>query len=155
MINNKKGLSMIVSTLIIILLVLVAIGIIWTVVRNVIDSGVDTVDVSSKCLNLDIAIKGLDCATDPDCDVYFERGPGGEEPNGLMMAFTGVTAGQNFVVDYTIVADTLEELELLTVSANDVETILGEDVTAVEVTPYYDDSSGVAQLCGTSVSYTA
>ena len=39
MFSNKKGLSTVVTTLIIILLVLVAIGIVWVVIRGVIESG--------------------------------------------------------------------------------------------------------------------
>ena len=40
--NNKKGLSTIVATLLIILLTLVAVGIIWIVIRNVVQTGTDS-----------------------------------------------------------------------------------------------------------------
>ena len=53
---NKKGLSTVVTTLIVILLVLVAIAIIWVVIRNVIESGAGQIDVRSTCLGIDLKI---------------------------------------------------------------------------------------------------
>ena len=44
MIKNKKGLSEIVTTVIIVLLVLVAVGILWAVVGNMLQGNVDTID---------------------------------------------------------------------------------------------------------------
>jgi flagellin-like protein len=54
---EKKGLSAVVTTLIIILLVLVAVGIIWVVVRNVVEEGGSTIDLSVKCLD----VPGCEC----------------------------------------------------------------------------------------------
>lgn len=51
---KKRGLSMVVTTLILILLSFVAIGIVWVVVKNVIDSGAEEVTMDSFNLNLEI-----------------------------------------------------------------------------------------------------
>ena len=51
---NKKGLSMVVTSLIIILLVLVAIGIIWVVVQNIITEGTEQVSLGKFTINLEI-----------------------------------------------------------------------------------------------------
>ena len=51
---NKKGLDAIVTTIIIILLALVAIGIIWAVLRNVVQQGADQVDNNAKCISVDL-----------------------------------------------------------------------------------------------------
>jgi len=59
--KNKKGLSAIVATLIVILLVLVAAGIIWVVVRNVIGDG---------CIDKEIPIKLIDVTTGKDFIVF-------------------------------------------------------------------------------------
>jgi len=52
--NHKKGLSTIVATLVIILLVLVAVGIVWVVVRNVIERGTNQVDINAKCIGAEV-----------------------------------------------------------------------------------------------------
>ena len=51
---NKRGLSTIVATLIIILLVLVAVGLIWVVVRNVIQDSAEQVQLGRFTLDLSI-----------------------------------------------------------------------------------------------------
>jgi hypothetical protein len=55
MVNTKRGLSTIVTTLIIILLVFIAIGIVWTVIQNVLTEGVENIDTRSFTLDLEIS----------------------------------------------------------------------------------------------------
>ena len=43
--ESKKGLSAVVTTLIIILLVLVAVGIIWVVVQNIVTEGAESISL--------------------------------------------------------------------------------------------------------------
>ena len=52
--ENKRGLSDVITTLIIILLVLVAVGIIWVVVRNVVQSGSEQIDITTRCVAVDL-----------------------------------------------------------------------------------------------------
>ncbi len=52
--SDKKGLSGVVTMLIIILISLVAISIVWVVIRNVISKGVEDVSLSKYTLNLNI-----------------------------------------------------------------------------------------------------
>jgi hypothetical protein len=51
---DSKGLSTIVATLLIILLTLVAVGIVWVVVRNVIQNGAEQVSLGKFTLDLEI-----------------------------------------------------------------------------------------------------
>jgi len=51
---KKKGLSTVVTTLIIILLVLVAIGIIWVVISNVITQGSEQIFLDKFTMDLDL-----------------------------------------------------------------------------------------------------
>jgi hypothetical protein len=83
MLYNKKGLSTVVTTLIIILLVLVAVGIIWIVVRGVIEQGADQVDVSSACPLIDVRIIGNGTCTSTTCTVNLERKAGGDTFGGV------------------------------------------------------------------------
>ena len=61
--KNKRGLSAIVATLLIILLTLVAVGIIWFAVRNIVQGGADQIEASAKCTAVDIS------ATDASCEI--------------------------------------------------------------------------------------
>ncbi|MEK6906721.1 MAG: hypothetical protein AABW81_03800 [Nanoarchaeota archaeon] len=82
--KNTKGLSTIVATLIIILLVMVAIGIIWVVVSNMLEGGAGNVDVASKCQQVDMKIKSVpstclgQVAGIISCVVTVERASGGD-----------------------------------------------------------------------------
>jgi len=50
----KKGLSTVITSMILILLSLVAVGIVWVVIRNVITETVDDISISSVVLDLDV-----------------------------------------------------------------------------------------------------
>src|SRR3989304_7922796 len=52
--RSKKGLSDIVANLLVILLVLVAVGIVWAVVRNVIDRGAEDIELGQFTYDLNI-----------------------------------------------------------------------------------------------------
>lgn len=51
---NKRGLSTIVTTLIVILLTLVAIGIVWAVIKNMLDESVDNISLDQITIDLEI-----------------------------------------------------------------------------------------------------
>lgn len=74
---NNKGLSTIITTLIIILMVLVAIGIVWYAVLPMIQSGSETVDLSTKCIGIDIKGTVTQCIEGAnstyDCTVNLKR----------------------------------------------------------------------------------
>ena len=53
--NNKRGISGLVTTLIMVLLVLVSIGIIWTVIKNILSGGVEQISLGQ--LTIDLKIK--------------------------------------------------------------------------------------------------
>lgn len=52
--KNNKGLSTIVATLLIILLVLVATGVVWVVVRGVVQGGSEDIEISAACLDVQV-----------------------------------------------------------------------------------------------------
>ena len=54
--KNKKGLSGIIVTIMMILLVIAAIAILWLVIRNFIQEGTGTMNVATECLNVDLVI---------------------------------------------------------------------------------------------------
>ncbi len=83
--NNKKGLSTIVATLLIILLTLVAVGIIWLVIRGVVQGGADDVNISSKCLSSEVVVTQVNSAGGDLYDVTLNRKRGTDEIGGVKL----------------------------------------------------------------------
>lgn len=90
--KNKKGLSDIVATLIIILLVIVAAGIIWGVVRNVVQQGADQIEAGQRCFSISLEIENA--IKDGDDGNYSIRvwNKGTEIIEGIKIAISNNTA---------------------------------------------------------------
>lgn len=151
MINNKRGLSAVVTTLIIILLVLVAIGIIWVVIRNVIEGGTETADYAVKCLAVDIRATALNCSAVNTCTVTMNRKAGGEPISGVKLVFYNTTTGTS-----TAAIGVVGNIATLTTNTTAPQTTTGVNwANRVSVTPYFKDSSGNDQLCSQPSVYSA
>ena len=146
---NKKGLSTVVTTLIIILLVLVAIGIVWVVIRGVIESGSEQIDVSAKCPLVDIKISSSGVCGNttaiPDCTYTISRGSSGEETGVFyrVAAFDGTN---------TATADGLEIGPLITRTETVTLSSAINNATEISVTPFFR-VNGVPKLCSNSNTY--
>jgi len=158
--ENKKAMSMIVSTLIIILLVLVAVGVVWVVVNNLLQSGADQVELASKCREVNLQATKVDCSNAHDdwgveaepliqCAVTLERGTGGEAIDGAKIIFTNETGTSNDEVEFYL---SLGPLEVKTNATLDGINI--PNSTKIKVVPYFKDDSGNEQLCSNSFEYT-
>jgi hypothetical protein len=147
MIKNKRGLSTIVITLILILLSLVAVGIVWVVVNNIIKSGAKGIDTSAKCLNVNVEATAVKCAG-TNCNVTLMRtGTESEAITGVKLVFKNSTAGTS-----SAVIDEPGNIEVLAgKSINDVPAGIVPD--KIEVTAYFEDDSGNEQLCGQTTSF--
>jgi flagellin-like protein len=142
-IQNKKGLSAIITTLLVVLLVLVAVGIVWAVVSNLIRGGAEDVELASKCLNVDVRATAVNCASASSCVVTLERsGSNNDAIAGVKMVFRDATNSLSSAV--------IDE-------AGNIENLVGKSVTDVdsgvtapdkiEVTVYFEDASGNDKLC--------
>jgi len=143
--NNKQGLSTVVTTLIIILLVLVAVGIIWGVVNNLLTKSSETIGSSTKCLDLDIratkiANNSAD-GTDDDYKVTLKRSSAGDNEEIYAKVFFTNSAGDSYIGDFTNGL-----LPLASDTMNFDQTTVA-NATKVEVTAYYLDKSGAEKLC--------
>jgi hypothetical protein len=146
---EKKGLSAVVTTLIIILLVLVAVGIIWVVVRNVVEEGGSTIDLSVKCLDVSVKATGVTCGYTgtKSCNVTYTRESGGDDIDGIKIVYSdGIESLSQDVVG------NIEPLVTKTETGFNV-TALG-NVTSVEVAVYFGDEGGTPQFCSTTRTFT-
>lgn len=150
MIQDKKGLSTIVTTLIIILLVLVAIGIVWVVVRGVVEEGTSEIDIKVKCIDVNVRATAVaNCVGDPAvCDVTLTRGAGGDAIGGVMLVFyegtTATATPHNEVGDIGALGST---------TALAVPTGLTTP-DRIEVTAYFTDDQGKDQLCSQASTFS-
>ncbi len=79
--KNVKGLSTIVATLLIILLTLVAVAIIWVVVKNIIKSGADEVSMGKFAIDLEISQVKISNST--GINIAVKRNPGEAQLSGI------------------------------------------------------------------------
>lgn len=147
MIKNKQGLSTIVVTLIIILLSLVAVGVVWAVVNNLIKGGTTGVEFGAKCLNTNVEATTMNCsgATTKICTVQLTR-TGSETTSigGVKLVFRNVTTGVNSaLIDVPGDIASLVGIKI----TEDTGVAVADGVNSVDVTPYFTDASGKTQIC--------
>lgn len=130
--RNKRGLSGIVATLLIILLVIVAVAVVWTVVRNVLDEGSEKVGFSTITTGVDV--QGVQVAGDT-ASVTVKRDVGEGNVVGVKVV---VSDGQNSVSEEFM--QPMEELEERTFDVDISE--LGGDPVEVLVAPILTLDSG-------------
>jgi flagellin-like protein len=129
MLKNKRGLSGIVVAIILIALVLVAAGILWVVIGNLLDSGSKDISGTEKCLGLIIEPTSLECnATLDECTIRLDRpsisGPG--KIDTIYLTFKSDTGeGDEIPIEQNIVSfmtRTYDSSEM-NVSVSDVESV--------------------------------
>ena len=143
--ENKQGMSAVVTTLIIILLVIVALGIIWVVVKNVIDSGKEQVEWAEKCRPVEIqAVKIVASGANFDeYDVTLSRTGMGDVIAGVKLVFSNGTVYSD-VAEFGIAIAVLETKTSATLTGINVA-----NATELQMTPYFIDDLGEEHLCQT------
>jgi len=144
----KRGLSTIVSTLIIILLVFVAIGIVWVVVRNLVSGGSSQVDLASKCLEVVVTPTKVVSLGNVYNVTVLRTGSGSEmEISGIKLIFTSNSSDSNFIHN---VPGNIAPLSVKTISV-EIQDISNPD--KVDAVVYFKDNSGNDQLCTDKGTY--
>jgi flagellin-like protein len=139
--KNNKGLSAVVTTLIIILLTIVAIMIIWGVVRGLLDNSSNTIDKSTKCLEIDIQATKVINTSDGNYSVTVTRTAGGEDIiEGLEIILSSDT-------DASDVLDTAEGFAPMNMKTYSIYKLGLANVTTARVSAYFTDDNGEKQRC--------
>jgi len=147
---EKKGLSTVVVSLILIVVALAAVAVVWVIVNNVIGGSTGQVNLQKDCLDVKLTPTRLVCsgATNSTCDVTVERGAGGKAIAGIKLSFTNSTEAVNFVETS---AGDIAQLEKSTVSAVSTGIV---NADKVDVNAYFLDGSGNEQVCSTASTYS-
>jgi hypothetical protein len=136
---EKKGLSAVVTALVIILLVLVAVGVVWIVVKDIVERGVTSIDVTSKCLEVDLRAVEVIETSPGNYNVTIERRAGGEEIEGVKLNFFNSTDSSG-VIDF---GTSIAELE--TESRDITADII--NANKIGYSAYFKDVSGNDAAC--------
>lgn len=146
--GDNRGLSDVVTTLIIVLLVLVAIGIIWVVVRNVIQQGSEQIDISGKCLAVDLTALAMTpvASEDGNYSVTIKRNAGGDAISGVKVTLFNATNANSGPIEF---GSAIDELETTTQKVEAKILVANK----LEYTAYFVDASGNQQLCSQTGTY--
>jgi len=149
--ENKQGMSAVVTTLIIILLVIVALGIIWVVVKNVIQGGVEQVEWADKCRAIEITAVKINETVEGSYDVTLKRTGAGEDViAGVKLVFSDGTEYSD-VVEFDIAIEKLQT-KITTGIVALIDSVATNNVTnadELQITPYFIDDLGEEHLCET------
>lgn len=131
---KKRGLSTVVTSLILILLVLVALGIVWVVVKNILSQNTDDITTGKFTVNMKIKSVSVDTSVN-NISMNIQRTTGQGNLEGFQFIVTNGT-----LTEVIRIPTNLKEIEEgvfelnLSMNASSVEKIV--------VVPYYKTSSG-------------
>jgi len=146
--NNKRGLSAVIVTLLLVLLSLVLIGIVWVVVNNVVSGGTQQITSNSKCLNSQVEITAATCTqTVGDCNVTIKRISGTDDIDGVRLIFYNAAGDSS-------VNDSIGNIQTpATRRALDISTGIA-NITKIDVTVYFLDTAGKVSPCSSPSEFT-
>lgn len=92
---NKRGLSEIVTTLIMVLLGIVIVGVIWAVVSGLVNNTKTQAELSSKCQDSALSITYAACTSGNVCTVTVKREQGTDQLAGVIVSIQGTQGAAN------------------------------------------------------------
>lgn len=158
MVNNKKGLSTIITTLIIILMVLVAIGIVWYAVLPMIKSGSQQVNYANMCMGIDFKASLDSCTSSGtpavySCDITIKREPTSSSTSidGIELAFADETSSTEDIAYYNDNVITEKKIianeNLIGTDEEDKESFEFQPYKISRVRAYFLDEDGKKNFC--------
>jgi len=155
MMRNNRGLSTVVTTLIIVLLVLAAVGLIWGPIKSLLTNSASSLD-QTKCFNLNIKITKAKLAngSTTNYSVTLKRFDAASNVKnaGVKLIFYNNTESSN-TIDFNDDVNGGKYFgspQVYTAKINGNVT----NATKIEVLPYYiDEDTGNKQVCSTSAEF--
>ena len=153
---NKKGVSEIITTIIIVGIVLVAIGIVYAVIMPIIRGGTQNIDYSERCIEIDLRPTSLSCTpieASPNyaCTANLQRnaGTGNAEFDGVVAVFSEGTNTKT-ITKATGNIEVMKTGEFVTTVADGVNF----GATKVKIAVYFDKTEGGEYICPGTTEYT-
>ncbi len=153
MINNKRGLSTIIVTVLLIGLTIAAVGIVAVVVNNVLNKQGQTTDFATRCLAIDVSATSATCSTAPasTCIVRLERaGSGTDTIAAVKLLFENAT-GSRTSTPIDSASGNIAQLGTFTTVALTSGVVNASKVNAIV---YLKDATGTIQNCPNPSTFT-
>ncbi|MFZ1971099.1 MAG: archaellin/type IV pilin N-terminal domain-containing protein [Candidatus Nanoarchaeia archaeon] len=143
--KNKRGISSIIATLILILLTIVLVGIVWIVVNNIVNTSTKQVNSGAQCLNSAVEVTSASCNA-TYCNVTIQRTLGTDNISGVRLIFTNASQDSN-------ISDVSGNILTLasTSQPNIFEGI--SSVNEVDAAVYFTDAAGNKNPCSGAAKY--
>src|SRR3989344_3645332 len=138
-VRNQRGLSAIIVTLILILLSIVAVGIVWVVVTNILKSNTENVSSGVGQLSLNLELQNVLIRDTGEIDVIVKRNAGEGDLSGINFI---VSDGKNS--DVIEKPETLNELETKTFTITSADLNNAAFVKEVSIAPVSGGKAGNA-----------
>jgi len=151
--NNKKAMSEVVTTVIMVVLALVAVAVIWTIINNLISDKGAQIGITQKCLDVKLNVESVSgCSGGNGCNISVKRAAGGDTLSGVRVVLKSLTESSR-VID---IPTDIEQLGTVTLNATklDGDGFNSSMTNKVELTVYFEDDSGETQNCPSTVTYT-
>jgi hypothetical protein len=158
MIQNKRGLSDIVTTLVIILLSLIAIAVVWVVVNSLIKSGTKNTEILAKCSNINLDFVSVKCNVEGNsCNVTLKKTGTTQNISGASLVFSNSSSSYSpDPIDYSGDLPNLVPKLIVETGADSVLNSGINNPDKIQVTPYFKDTSNNQYDCSTySFDFTA
>jgi len=155
--KNKKGLSAIIVTLMMIAFALIAVGIVWVVINNVIEGGTDDIEKTQKCMDVDFTDVSMEHEFGPLTDnnyiVSLKMGTSVEDLDGVKLIFKNEDGDLSEVFDSEDLDVDGDFSPLNTVKITQAFADIGidEDITEVQVNAYFGSDED-KQICSVTFS---
>ncbi|MDD5699926.1 MAG: hypothetical protein PHH00_01900 [Candidatus Nanoarchaeia archaeon] len=145
--KNRKGISSIIATLILLLLTIVLVGIVWAVVSGIVKTSTEGATSGTQCFNSAVDITSASCTKAGVCNLTVQRTLGTDVLGGLRAVFLDKDGVGN-------VTDIEGDLQTLG-TARLVSKNMGiKNVSEVDVAIYFTDTAGNKNVCSSPTKYT-
>jgi hypothetical protein len=140
MLKDKRGLSAIVLTVIMVGLVLVAVGIVWVVVSGILTTQTEALDYNQRCVGLNFEIGTPDCVGET-CSLVIERATGskGDPIDGFEVTVTDEVNSKK--------QDFKEDIAATKTAVVDLDGVLLEDSVKASVRIYFIKEDETKHYC--------
>lgn len=150
MIRNKRGLSAVIVTLLLVMLSIVLVGIVFVVVSNVVNTSKSNISGGATCSYSGVEVTSATCnKIGTQCNVTVQRTRGSDEIGGVTLTFSNAagdaasnSTGGNII---TPAYKRISSIPLNPAVAN---------VSSIGVSIYYNESSGKQYPCPGQNTFT-
>ena len=150
---NKRGLSEIVTTLIMVLLGIVIVGVIWAVVSGFVGNARRQVESNTECQESTLAINYASCGAASGCNVTVKRETGTKPIAGVRISAYGP---QGAIVSYDFSGDTvIGNTRIVTMNSGNFTAPFTNalNTTQIEAT-VYTNTTGTNFFCTNGIKTT-